>query len=77
MKTIIKILNSIDAVRNEIKFLSKNKINVFTGYYSRNQIIVNVTSNTGSNSSILYQFKNKHHYNEVKHYLKKREMFNI
>ena len=72
MNLIIKILNTIDAVRNEIQYLNKNKINAFNGYYSRNQIIVNITSNTGINSNIMYKFKSKYHYNELNRYLKKK-----
>lgn len=76
MKNLTIPLNTIDDMRAEIQYLNNVKINCFTGFKGKKQILVNITLNTGLIYLITYKFKvtkSNHLYNDLHHYLRQRE----
>ncbi len=77
MEQITKAISSIKDVRNEIEYLEKCYLNNFCGFWSNQEIKINITSNKKIRYLISYHFKSKYLYREFKRYLKQKEMVNL
>lgn len=76
MENITISLNKTGDVKKQIQYLNNVKINCFTGFKGKKQILVNITLNTGLIYLITYKFKftkSNHLYNDLHHYLRQRE----
>ena len=80
MENITISLNQIADLKDQIQYLNKVKINSFSGFKSKKQILVNITLNNGLMYLITYDFnflKSMDLYNKFNRYLRQREWSNI
>ena len=75
-----KSLNNNADLKKEIDYLNKCTINVFSGFKSKKQIKVNITTHKGLIYLITYKFKSASGsssiYMKFHHYLRQREWSN-
>ena len=73
VEQVTKILNSKSDIRMEIQQLANTRINVFSGFTNKQEIIVNLTSNTGTVYSVTYKLTNNIYYRYFIRFLRKNE----
>lgn len=73
VEQVTKILNSKSDIKMEIQQLTKNRINVYSGFTNKQEIIVNLTSNTGTVYSVTYKLTNNIYYEDFIRFLRKNE----
>ena len=73
VERVTKILNSKSDIKMEMQYLRKNRINVYSGFYNKQEIIINLTANTGIGYSITYKLKNNIYYEYFIRFLRKNE----
>ena len=73
VEQVTKILNSKSDIKMEIRQLANTRINVFSGFTNKQEIIVNLTSNTGTVYSVTYKLTNNIYYRYFIRFLRKNE----
>ena len=73
VEQVTKILNSKSDIKMEIQQLAKTRINVFSGFTNNQEIIVNLTANTGTVYSVTYKLTNNIYYRYFIRFLRKNE----
>ena len=73
VEQVTKILNSKSDIKMEIQQLAKTRINVFSGFTNKQEIIVNLTANTGTVYSVTYKLTNNIYYGYFIRFLRKNE----
>ena len=73
VEQVTKILNSKSDIKMEMQYLRKNRINVYSGFHNKQEIIINLTANTGIIYSVTYKLKNKIYYEYFIRFLRKNE----
>ena len=76
VEQVTKILNSKSDIKMEIRQLAKTRINVFSGFTNKQEIIVNLTANTGTVYSVTYKLTNNIYYGYFIRFLRKNENSN-
>ena len=73
VEQVTKILNSKSDIKMEIRQLANTRINVFSGFTNKQEIIVNLTANTGTVYSVTYKLTNNIYYRYFIRFLRKNE----
>ena len=76
VEQVTKILNSKSDIKMEIQQLAKTRINVYSGFTNKQEIIVNLTANTGTVYSVTYKLTNNIYYGYFIRFLRKNENSN-
>ena len=76
VEQVTKILNSKSDIKMEIRQLANTRINVFSGFTNKQEIIVNLTANTGTVYSVTYKLTNNIYYGYFIRFLRKNENSN-
>ena len=73
VEQLTKILKSRSDIKMEMKYISKNRINAFSGYTGKMEVILNITTNKGIIYSITYKLTNNIYYEDFIRFLRKNE----